>query len=247
MKASRSDYLALIIGLLVAWQLLHWAVGANVVSSPAVTLKRAFELLHTKSFWNHVASTGMAFGLASVISIFAGIVIGLWLGLRRFAGDVADPILNTLYSIPKITLYPLILLIFGLGVSAKVAFGVIHGIFPVAIFTMNAVRNVAPIYYRTARILRLSLLTTASTIMAPAALPEILTGARIGIALTLLGTLIGELFASTSGIGFVLIRAMDVHAVVDILALTTLLFVFAASINALVHFFERWARHNAQQ
>jgi NitT/TauT family transport system permease protein len=65
--------------------------------------------------------------------------------------------------------------------------------------------------------------------------------------LTLLGTLIGELFASTSGIGFVLIRAMDVHAVVDILALTTLLFVFAASINALVHFFERWARHNAQQ
>src|SRR5215471_14333613 len=124
MKSSRSDYLILIIGLLVAWQLLHWAVGANVVSAPAVTLERAFVLLRTKTFWDHAASTGTAFGLASVISILAGIGVGLWLGLRRFAGDVADPILNTLYSIPKITLYPLILLVFGLGLSAKVAFGV---------------------------------------------------------------------------------------------------------------------------
>ena len=83
-------------------------------------------------------------------------MLGLWLGLRRFAGDVADPILGTLYSIPKITLYPIILLIFGLGVSAKVAFGVIHGILPIAIFTMNAVRNVAPVYRRTALMMRLS-------------------------------------------------------------------------------------------
>lgn len=244
MKQTRNDYFLLIAGLLLLWQLLYWAVGANAISSPAATIMRALDLLQTESFWGHAASTGMAFGLASLISVFAGMVVGLWLGLRRFAGDVADPILSTLYSIPKITLYPLILLVFGLGVSAKVAFGVIHGVFPIAIFTTNAVRNVAPIYYRTARIMRLSAVTTAATIMAPAALPEILTGVRIGVALTLLGTLIGELFASTSGIGFALIRAMDIHAVVDIMALTTLLFVFAASINALLHFIERWVRHN---
>ena len=74
--------------------------------------------------------------------------------------------------------------------------------------------------------------TTAATIMAPAALPEILAGIRVGMALTLLGTLIGELFASTSGIGFALMRAMDIHNVVDILAMTLLLFVFAAIVNA---------------
>jgi NitT/TauT family transport system permease protein len=244
MKSTRLDFAVLIVGLVLLWQLLYWAVGPNVVSAPGATIARAIELLQTKSFWGHVASTGTAFGLASIISILAGIVIGLWLGLRRFAGDVADPILGTFYSIPKITLYPLILLIFGLGVSAKIAFGVIHGVFPIAIFTMNAVRNVAPVYYRTARIMQLSPVTTAATIMAPAALPEILTGIRIGIALTLLGTLIGELFASSSGIGFALIRAMDVHAVVDILAITTLIFIFAASVNACLHFFERLVRHN---
>ena len=243
MRSGRLDYPLLVVGFLALWQLVHWTVGPDVVSSPWATIARAVELLGTPTFWGHVNATLTAFALASVISIAAGIAIGLWLGLRRFAGDVADPIIGTLYSIPKITLYPIILLMFGLGVSAKVAFGVIHGVFPIAIFTMNAVRNVAPVFRRTALILRLSPVATAATIMAPAALPEILSGIRVGVALTLLGTLIGELFAATSGLGFALIRAMDVHAVVDILAITLLLFCFAAGLNASLRLIERWARH----
>jgi NitT/TauT family transport system permease protein len=245
MKLPRFDYFLLACALLGIWQLLHWAVGPDVVSSPAATIERAVQLLSTQAFWVHARETVSAFALASVIAVGCGISVGLWLGLRPFAGDVADPILGSLYSIPKITLYPLILLMFGLGVSAKVAFGVIHGIFPIAIFTMNAVRNVAPVYSRTARVLGLSSVTTAVTVMAPAAFPEILAGIRIGVALALLGTLIGELFASTSGIGFALMRAMDIHAVTDILALTLILFTFAACLNISLRLIERWIRHGA--
>ena len=243
MKSTRFDYALLVAGFLAFWQLLHWTVGPDVVSSPWATIARAAALLGTPTFRGHINATLTAFAVASVISIVGGIALGLWLGLRRFAGDVADPILGTLYSIPKITLYPIILLMFGLGVSAKIAFGVIHGIFPIAIFTMNAVRNVAPVFRRTALVMRLSSVATAATVMAPAALPEILAGIRVGVALTLLGTLIGELFAATSGLGFALIRAMDVHAVVDILAITLLLFCFAACVNASLRLVERWARH----
>jgi NitT/TauT family transport system permease protein len=77
------------------------------------------------------------------------------------------------------------------------------------------------------------------TVLAPAALPEILSGIRIGIAVTLLGTLIAELFASSSGIGSALIRATELHIVVDIFALTLLLFLFAAALNTAVHWLER--------
>jgi NitT/TauT family transport system permease protein len=235
----------LLVGALVAlWQLVFILVGPDIISSPLATVGRAIELLQTPNFWDNAAATGIAFAYASVISIVGGLVLGLWLGLRRFAGDVADPILGTLYSIPKITLYPLILLIFGLGLSAKVAFGAIHGMLPIAIFTMNAVRNLSPIYYRTARIMRVSPLSTALTILAPAALPEVLAGIRLGLALTLLGTLIGELFAATSGIGVALIRATDLHDVVDILALTLLLFMFAAFVNGMLHYAERRVRRD---
>jgi NitT/TauT family transport system permease protein len=244
MKSRKVDAMLLAGGLLLGWELLHRAAGGNVVSSPLETIERAVELVQTRVFWGHAASTGVAFGLASILSIAGGVVLGLWLGLRRFAGDVADPVLGTVYSIPKITLYPVILLIFGLGLSAKVAFGVIHGVLPIAIFTMNAVRNVAPVYRRTALMLRLSAADTLTTVLAPAAFPEILAGVRIGIAVTLLGTLIGELFASTSGIGVALIRATELHKVVDILALTMLLFLFAAAVNGSLGFLERQIRHN---
>jgi NitT/TauT family transport system permease protein len=245
MKSSKLDQVLLVIAIFAVWQLLYVAAGPNVISSPARTLTRALELLQTSNFWVNAASTGIAFGTASVLSIAGGVVVGLWLGLRQFAGDVADPILGALYSLPKITLYPIILLIFGLGLSAKVAFGAIHGFFPIAIFTMGAVRNVAPVYYRTARVMRLPPAVTLATIMVPAALPEILAGVRIGLALTLLGTLIGELFASTSGLGFALIRATDIHAVPDITAITFLIFLFAASVNSFLHAIERRTLHNA--
>jgi ABC-type nitrate/sulfonate/bicarbonate transport system permease component len=61
---------------------------------------------------------------------------------------------------------------------------------------------------------------------------------------TLLGTLIAELFASTSGIGFALLRATEIHNVVDILALTMLLFAFAAIVNAVLHAIERRVQHH---
>jgi len=243
MKPQPYDGLILAAGFLVAWQLLYLLVGSDVVSSPFDTIERAAVLLQTRNFWHDAMSTGVAFGYACIIGIAGGMLLGLALGLNRFSGDVADPILGAVYSIPKITLYPIILLIFGLSPAAKIAFGVIHGIFPVAIFTMNAVRNVAPVHRRTAKVLRLSPLSTIVTVLAPAAIPEILSGVRIGIAVTLLGILIGELFASSSGIGFALIRATELHNVTDIFALTLLLFLFAVAINTLLHVTERRVRH----
>jgi len=242
MKGARYDAALLVAGFLACWQIVFRLTGPDVVSSPLATLTRAATLLHSGNFWHDAAGTGVAFAYACIIGILGGLVLGLALGLNRFVGDVADPILGSIYSIPKITLYPIILLIFGLSLAAKVAFGVIHGIFPVAIFTMNAVRNVAPVHRRTAKALRLTPFATVATVLAPAALPEILAGIRIGIAVTLLGILIAELFAASSGIGFALIRATDVHNVVDIFALTLLVFLFAVAVNALFHATERRVR-----
>lgn len=245
MRPQTYDALLLVVGALVGWQLLYMVVGPDVVSAPLATLMRAGALLRTEDFWHDAASTGSAFAYACAIGILGGLVAGLVIGLSRFAAEVADPVLGTVYSIPKITLYPIILLIFGLSPAAQIAFGVIHGIFPVAIFSMNAVRNVAPIHRRTAKALRLSPWATIATVLAPAAIPEILSGVRIGISVTLFGILIGELFASSSGIGYALIRATERQNVVDIFALTLLLFLFAVAINALLQAGERRVGHQA--
>ena len=96
-------------------------------------LRKLAAIMTDEDFPRHAWETGRAFGTALVIALVGGLVIGLMLGAHRLSGDVAEPILVALYSIPKITLYPVILLLFGLGISAKIAFGVIHGIIPVAV------------------------------------------------------------------------------------------------------------------
>jgi NitT/TauT family transport system permease protein len=179
----------------------------------------------------------LAFGAvaAAVIPLgVGGLAIGLALGAHRLSGEVAEPILVALYSIPKITLYPVILLLFGLGISAKIAFGVIHGIIPVAIFTMNAVRSLRGVYFRAAKAMRLSPLQTAATIIIPATIPEIVSGFRLGFALTLLGTLIGEMFASQRGIGYMLVKAMETNDVLTVMALALLLITLATIASAIL-------------
>jgi NitT/TauT family transport system permease protein len=230
-RASLMDYLLLAAGVWLGWMLLFKWAGPEALSPPGTTFARAGELLASRPFWGHAVATGIAFACGCVVALIGGLLLGLALGAHRLSGQVGEPILSSLYSIPKITLYPVILLVFGLGISAKVAFGALHGIFPVALFTIGALKNTSPALVKTARVLRLSPVETARTVLLPAALPEIIAGLRIGFSATLLGTLIGELFASDQGIGFILIRAMEAHKVIDIMALTLLLFAFAAAAN----------------
>ena len=156
------------------------------------------------------------------------------LGGHRLSGEVAEPILVGLYSLPKITLYPVILLLFGLGMSAKVAFGALHGIIPVVLFTMNAVRNVNRTYLRAGRAMRLTPAQMGWHILIPATLPEIFTGLRIGFSLTLLGTMLGELFASQRGLGFLLMTAIDLNDVQTILSIAVLISIFAVGANSIL-------------
>ena len=130
MKPHGYDALLLAAGFLVCWQILYWLVGADVVSSPSDTLLRAVALLQDAEFLARRGEHRHRVRLRLRHRYCRRHAARTALGLNRFAGDVADPILGTVYSIPKITLYPIILLIFGLSLTAKVAFGVIHGIFP---------------------------------------------------------------------------------------------------------------------
>jgi NitT/TauT family transport system permease protein len=84
----------------------------------------------------------------------------------------------------------------------------------------------------TARVLGLSPLATAREILLPAALPEIITGIRVGFSLALIGTLLGEMFGAQHGLGHLLMQAMSLHTIDTIMALTLLVVLFAASVNA---------------
>jgi NitT/TauT family transport system permease protein len=239
MRTALIDALAIVLVVFIVWQALFAYAGDVAISSPLVTFRYAAALITSASFWPHVAATMLAFAYALAISAVLGVGMGLWLGLRRFAGDVAEPILVSLYTIPKVTLYPVMLLVFGLGLSAKVAFGVIHGMIPIVLFTLGAVKTLPPVYLRTARAMRLTAAQTGGRVLLPAVLPEIVSGLRIGFSVTLLGVLIGEMFASQRGLGFLIINGINLHNVRMTTSVTLIVILFAVAANGLLLLLDR--------
>jgi NitT/TauT family transport system permease protein len=201
--------------------------------------------MKTDLFWTHLAESMRAFAVALVLAVMLGLLIGFALGLHKLSGDAMEPMLVALYSIPKITLYPIILLAFGLGIWAKIAFGAIHGIIPVALFTLSAVRSTRPILIKTGRVMKLRAPEMARTILFPAAVPEIFTGIRVGFSLTLVGTVLGEMFASQHGLGYLLMNAISLYNVDVIMAVTFLLCVFAAAVNTVLLVIDKRLHHGA--
>lgn len=234
------DILVLIALMGLAWQGLYEYAGEVALTSPLQTAALSGQLIASPDFWPHLEETGLALVQGLVIAIVCGLAVGLTLGAHRLSGEVAEPILVALYSIPKITLYPIILLFFGIGMPAKVAFGAIHGVIPVAIFSMGAIRNINPTYLRTARVMRLGPWALARTILFPAAIPEIFTGIRVGFALTLVGTLLGEMFGSQRGLGYLLMVAMGTHDMEVIMSITLLLVLFSVLVSVILLAVDRY-------
>jgi NitT/TauT family transport system permease protein len=233
-----TDTLIIVLVMLTVWQALHQIAGETALPAPMPTLSYLVHNVATRRFGENAATTAGEFVCALMLAYAIGLAIGVWMGAHRLAGAVGEPILVALYSLPKIVLYPVVLLIFGLGISGKVTFGAMHGILPVALLTMGAIRAIPPVYLRAARTLRLSPGETIANVLLPAALPEVFTGLRIGFSVTLLGVLLGEMFASKQGLGSMIMTDMQLLQGEEMMTVTIVLFAFAAVANAVLLWIE---------
>jgi NitT/TauT family transport system permease protein len=233
-----ADTAIILIIMLLAWQALHQLVGATALPGPVPTLAYLVKFVPSERFAENAWATLVCFFYALLLSYGIGLAIGVWMGIHRLSGAVGEPILISLYTLPKVTLYPVVLLIFGLSLSGRVTFGAMHGVLPVALLTMSAIRNIPPVYLKSAQTLHLSGWQTILTMLFPAALPEIVGGLRIGFTLTLLGVLLAEMFAAKQGLGSLIINAMQLMQAEEMLTVAVVLFTFAALANALLLWIE---------
>jgi len=217
-----------------AWQLVHNYGGSEVLTSPADTVKRLTVLLQSESFHGHMQETLNALWVSLLISCIGGAAIGILLGANRRLGQVFEPLIVTFQAIPKVTLYPVILLLFGLGFTAKVAFGAMHGLVPMTLITLNAIRSLNPSLKRTARAFRLSAVQAFGTVYIPATVPEIVTAMRLSFSVTFLGVMVGEMFASKRGLGFMIMNGISINDVSTMMAITLLIGLFAVVANGIL-------------
>jgi len=227
-NAWRSLDVALIcVALMIAWQAASWQVGPDVLPGPLPTLQKLAALFNQVRFQRDIAATANAYAVALVLAMAGGLVLGVVCGGWKSIGDEIEPLILALIATPKVMFYPIILLFFGLGDAAKIFFGLLHGLPPVVIMMANALRTLRPIYRKVAQTMRLSPRSYVIHVLIPAIMPEVIASFRICFALTLLGVLVGEMFASTRGLGHRLFASIGTNDQSTIMAVTLLLFVFA--------------------
>ena len=223
----RLDVALICLALALAWQIASWKLGTDVLPGPWHTLRQLAALIGQPRFRSDIAATASAYAIALAIAMAGGLTLGLICGGWKAVGDEIEPPILAVIATPKVMLYPIILLFFGLGDAAKIFFGLLHGLPPVVIIMANALRTLRPIYRKVSQTMRLSRRAYARHVLIPAVMPEAVASFRICFALTLLGVLIGEMFASTRGLGHLLFASIGTNDQLTIMAVTLLLFVFA--------------------
>jgi NitT/TauT family transport system permease protein len=218
------------------------AAASADVPAPGTTALRLGQMLSAAAFWRDVGTTGRAFAAAWSVSVVSGTALGVLLGRSRRVSAAVEPLLANFHSLPKVVLYPIVLAFFGLGLAPKVAFGVMHALVPITLLTARAIGQIKSVHWRTARTLRLSVQATVWRIVLPAILPEWLGAVRVGASLSLLGVLIGEMFAAKRGLGFAAMGAMGLGDTTGIAAIGLFLAVFAVAINLTLLTVERKTR-----
>ena len=138
--------------------------------------------------------------LAYALSVALGVTAGLAVGSARLLRDVLSPFVIALYGIPKILVLPWIVLLLGYGTAPAVFYGAIHGLFPIMVLVMGAVRDVDRSLVTVAR----SFGATPLQLYWKVLLPSVLAGMRLGIVFCLLGVLVVEMFAGVRGMGHVM-------------------------------------------
>lgn len=229
--ADRTVAIFLVLGL---WHFLSQWYGTEAVASPVMSWQRLATLINTGFILPHLAFSLSSWILGLLLATLIGLSLGLVLGLHRASGLIFEPLFVAVSTLPKVTLYPMVLLICGLGQSSKIAFGFIHGVLPIMLFTLGAAREVPVHYVKTARSLGLDYATTIRRVMLPAMSAGIVSGLRLGSSLTLLGVIIGEMFGAQRGLGFLLINAIDINDTAQMAALALILVFMALALSMFV-------------
>jgi taurine transport system permease protein len=196
---------------LLAWHLATTtgAISGVFLPSPAQVAAQAKELIRSGDLWNSVlVSSERVFAgyvLAGIVAVPLGVVMAVWWPAKA----IVDPFVSLLRPLPSITWIPLTILWLGIGDQQKVAIVFLGSWIYVLVYTLAAVQRVDPLLIRAARNLGATDFAVMWQVILPAALPGIIAGLKITLAISWSCVLSAELVAAQSGLGALIWQGKD--------------------------------------
>lgn len=238
--------------MMVAWQVFAvrgW-VDRRLFSAPTDVYHAAGDMIASGMLWDNLVPTMRRISVGYALGASAGVVVGIVLGWYGFARAAFRPMLSALYTVPKLGVLPLFLLIFGLTETAKYAV-IAYGMFLLVVLpTMDAVAKVPTSYLEAARSVGTPRLRLFVEVVLPSAMPQIFTTLRLAIGLAVLSVIGIEFVAANDGIGNMIWTSWNLflpeRMFVGIITAALLGFVANQILRIVEHFAVPWQRSGSR-
>ncbi len=240
-------FLPLPLVLLVAgWQVLVWIAGypAFILPSPADVAAVGVRVIANGTLWHHMRVTLSEVGAGLVLGLLAASLLGYPLAKSRRLERLAAPYLVVSQSVPVVAIAPLLIIWFGSGRLSKVLVCALIVFFPLLVNIMVGIRSVEEELQELMRSLEASRWQTFRLLEVPSALPVLFGGLRIGVTLSVVGAVVGELLGADQGLGFLINQGRGLFntplVFVAIMALVAIAMVLYGAVMLLERRLLRW-------
>ncbi len=196
-----------VIVFLLTWETIgNWAglINPMFMSAPSLIFKAAWQLFSSGEIWNDLRVSGIEFGWGYLLSVIVGVPFGIATGWYKRMAYTFDPFVNAMNATPRVALLPLVIIWLGIGILSKVGIIFLGAVFPILINARDGVKTTPYNLLTAAKSFGASEWQIFRSVVLPSTLPFIITGLRLGVGRALIGVMVGELYAATAGVGFMI-------------------------------------------
>jgi NitT/TauT family transport system permease protein len=179
-------------------------VNPMFMSSPSYIWKAAVDMFSTGEIYNDLRVSGIEFIGGYLLSVAVAIPLGVLIGWNKKASAVFDPFVNAMNATPRVALLPLVIIWLGIGIMSKVGIIFLGAVVPILVNARDGVKTTPSSLLNAARSFGATEWQVFKSVVMPSTLPFILSGLRIALGRALVGVMVGELYAATAGIGFMI-------------------------------------------
>ncbi len=186
------------------WAGTSGAINPLFTSAPSRIINAFVRLVNDGTLGRDIVVSGLEFVYGFGLSILVGIPFGILMGWYRPLNAILDPFVNFFYATPRVALLPLMIIWLGIGINSKIAVVYLGAIFAILINTITGMNALDAQLIKAARSFGASDYQIFKTIALPGSVPFILGGIRLGLGHALIGVVVGELYAATAGVGYLI-------------------------------------------
>lgn len=227
--------------LLLLWQAAAQTGLIDVRFFPAPTqiFSTFSALVKDGSLWDNTSATLLRLLWGGLIGGIPALLLGVATGLSKPLHAVFEPLIAATYPVPKSAIFPLLMLICGLGEASKIAMVAIGVFYPMLINTTTGVLEINRIYLDVGRNFRANPWQVFRTIALPGAVPHIMSGIKLGFGLGLMLIAIAEMIGSKSGLGYMIWNAWELLSVEQMYVGLIVIAILGYGISLLLNEIER--------